>query len=75
MAWKSLLVHLKPYSDGNAARASAIEVAKTFDASLTGMYPIRELAMLKLIIGQDSAAVREAEARDAPSHAALKKCS
>jgi len=49
-----LLVHLKPYSEGNSAVASALAVAKTFDASLTGIYAIRELAMLKLIIGQDS---------------------
>ena len=62
MAWKSLLVHLKPYSEGRAALASAINVAKTFDASLTGIYAIRELAMLKLVIGQDSSPVREAEA-------------
>jgi nucleotide-binding universal stress UspA family protein len=66
LAWKSLLVHLKPYSEGNPAVVSALAVAKTFDASLTGIYAIRELAMLKLIIGQDSSAVREAEARDAP---------
>lgn len=66
MAWKSLLVHLKPYSECNAALSSAVDIAKTFDASLMGIYAIRELAMLKLIIGQDSPAVREAEARDAP---------
>jgi nucleotide-binding universal stress UspA family protein len=66
VAWKSLLVHLKPHTENNAALASALSVAKTFDASLTGLYAMRELAMLKLVIGPDSAAAREAEARDAP---------
>lgn len=66
MAWKSLLVHLKPYSQNTAALASALSVAKAFGASVTGVYANRELAMLKLIIGPDSTAAREAEARDAP---------
>ncbi len=66
MAWKSLLVHLKPQAEKDAALQAALSVARTFDAGLTGIYAIRELAMLKLIIGQDSPAVREAEARDAP---------
>jgi nucleotide-binding universal stress UspA family protein len=66
VAWKSLLVHLKPHSENNPALASALSVAKTFDASVTGLYAMRELAMLKLVIGPESAAAREAEARDAP---------
>lgn len=66
MTWKSLLVHLKPHTENNAALASAVSVAKSFDASLTGLYAMRELAMLKLVIGPDSAAAREAEARDDP---------
>lgn len=66
MAWKSLIVHLKPHTDSNPALASALSVAKSFDASLTGLYAMRELAMLKLVIGPESAAAREAEAREAP---------
>ncbi|MBA4132549.1 MAG: hypothetical protein C0519_14135 [Hyphomicrobium sp.] len=66
VTWKSLLVHLKPHTENSAALASALSVAKTFEASLTGLYAMRELAMLKLVIGPDSAAAREAEARDAP---------
>ncbi|MGE5266308.1 MAG: universal stress protein [Deltaproteobacteria bacterium] len=66
MAWKSLLVHLKPYNENAPAVAAALSVARRFDASLTGLYPMRELAMLKLIVGPDSPSAREAEARDAP---------
>lgn len=66
MTWKSILVHLKPNAENNAAVGSALSVAKTFGASVTGVYANRELAMLKLIIGPDSSAAREAEARDAP---------
>jgi nucleotide-binding universal stress UspA family protein len=66
VSWKSLLVHLKPYSDNKAAVTAAVNVARTFGASLTGIYPLRELAMLKLIVGVDSPAARQAEARDAP---------
>lgn len=66
MTWKSLLVHLKPLAESNPALVAALSVAKTFDASVTGLYAMRELAMLKLVIGPDSAAAREAEARDAP---------
>lgn len=66
MAWKSLLVHLKPYTENAAALEAALSVARRFDASLTGLYPMRELAMLKLIVGPDSPSARQAEARDAP---------
>jgi nucleotide-binding universal stress UspA family protein len=66
LSWKSLLVHLKPYNDNTAAVTAALDVARTFGASLTGIYPLRELAMLKLIVGVDSPSARQAEARDAP---------
>jgi nucleotide-binding universal stress UspA family protein len=66
LAWKSLLVHIKPYTQSSSALDAALAAAKTFGASVTGIYANRELAMLKLIIGPNSAAAREAEARDAP---------
>ncbi|MCU0954837.1 MAG: universal stress protein [Hyphomicrobium sp.] len=66
MAWKALLVHLKPYNENAPALAAALSIARRFDASLTGLHPMRELAMLKLLVGPDSPSAREAEARDAP---------
>ncbi len=66
MAWKAIVVHLKPYTENQGVLDAALRVTKTFDASLTGIYANRDLAMLKLVIGPDSNAAREAEARDAP---------
>jgi nucleotide-binding universal stress UspA family protein len=66
MSWKRILVHVRAYQDWSESIDVAIRVAKTFDARLTGLYTIRELAMLKILFGKDNRAVREAEARDAP---------
>ncbi len=63
---KSILVHLKTYQDWSPAIDAAIALAQKYDARLTGLYTIRELAMIKLVLGSDHRAVRDAEARDAP---------
>jgi nucleotide-binding universal stress UspA family protein len=66
MSWKSILVHIRAYQDAQPAVDAAIALAGAFDARLTGLYTVRELAMLKLVMGQSHSAVREAEARDQP---------
>jgi nucleotide-binding universal stress UspA family protein len=66
MSWKSILVHVRAYQDAQPAVDAAISVAADFGARLTGLYTVRELAMLKLVMGQSHSAVREAEARDLP---------
>jgi nucleotide-binding universal stress UspA family protein len=71
MAWKNILVHIKAYHDWSESIDLAIRLAKRNDARLTGLYTIRELAMLKLIFGAYHPAVQEAEARDAPLTAAM----
>ncbi len=66
MTWKRIIVHVRSYQEWSASIDVAIELAKRFDARLTGLYTIRELAMLKLVLGANSQSVRDAEARDAP---------
>jgi nucleotide-binding universal stress UspA family protein len=72
-SFKSILVHLKAYEEWPPAAETAIDLAKRYDATLTGLYTIRELAMIKLIFGADHRAVREAEARDAPLTEGMKQ--
>jgi nucleotide-binding universal stress UspA family protein len=69
---KSILVHLKSYQDWTPSIDTAIALAKRFDAKLTGLYTIRELAMIKLVLGTDHRAVGDAEARDAPLTEAMR---
>ena len=66
MSWKSILVHHKAYQDWSSSIDVAIGLAQKFDARLSGLYTLRELAMLKLILGADSKTAQEAQARDAP---------
>jgi nucleotide-binding universal stress UspA family protein len=66
MAWKSILVHIRAYQETHPAVDAAIVLARQFDATLTGLYTVRELAMLKLVMGHAHPAVREAESRDRP---------
>jgi nucleotide-binding universal stress UspA family protein len=66
MSWKRMIVHCKAYQEWSPANDVAIDLARRHGARLTGLYTIRELAMLKLVFGSDHNAVREAALRDAP---------
>jgi nucleotide-binding universal stress UspA family protein len=66
MSWKRILVHIKPYRDCTPAIDAAIQIAKPLGAHLTGLYTMRELAMLKTIFGPNHKAVLEAASRDQP---------
>lgn len=63
---KSILVHLRAYQDWSPSIDTAIALAQRFEANLTGLYTLRELAMIKLVLGPDHRAAHDAEARDAP---------
>jgi len=63
---KTILVHLKAYQDFGPTLGAAIDLAQRFEARLTGLYTLRELAVLKLILGPGHRAVQDAWARDAP---------
>jgi nucleotide-binding universal stress UspA family protein len=66
MSYKSILVHLKPHHDNAPAIDAAVRIAKTHDAIVAGLYTLREIAMLKLVVGADHRAVHEAEERLVP---------
>ena len=66
MSWKRILVHIKSYRDYTPAIDAAIQIAKPLGAHVTGLYTMRELAMLKLMFGPDHKATLEAAARDQP---------
>lgn len=73
MSWKRMIVHCPAYHEQDAATGAAIDLARRHGAGLTGLYTIRELAMLKLVFGPHHQAVRDAELRDAPLNEAAKK--
>lgn len=66
MSYREILVHIKAYEGPSPHIEAAIAVAKSFDARLTALYTMRDLAMLKLILGKGSKSALEAAARDAP---------
>ena len=66
MAYREILVHVKAYEPNTPHLAVALEIARRFSARLTALYTIRELAMIKLVLGRDSKAARDAEMRDMP---------
>lgn len=70
MSYRSILVHVKAYEGWSPHIDLAIQVAKSHGAQLTALYTLRELAMIKLVLGADSKAAQEAEARDRPAAAA-----
>jgi nucleotide-binding universal stress UspA family protein len=72
MTWKRILIHYRAYDTWSPSMDVSIALAKQHGAHLTGLYTIRELAMLKLLFGPHHKAVQEAEARDAPLTAAAK---
>lgn len=66
MSYREILVHVKAYEQWSPHIDVALEVARTCGARLTALYTIRELAMLRLVLGAQSNAVKEAAARDRP---------
>ena len=62
---KSIVVHFGVYEDWTPSVDAAIGLAKKLGAELKGLFTIREIAMLKLMLDNKHPAVREAEARDA----------
>lgn len=66
MTYREILVHVKAYEQWSPHIDSALALAKNCGARLTALYTIRELAMLRLILGAESNAVKEAAARDRP---------
>lgn len=64
MSYRQLLVHVKAYEDWSPHIDVALEVARGCNARLTALYTIRELAMIKLVLGAESKAAKEAEMRD-----------
>lgn len=70
MSYRSILVHVKAYEGWSPHVDLAIRVAKAHGAHLTALYTLRELAMIKLVLGAQSKAAHEAESRDRPIAAA-----
>ena len=66
MTWKSILVHVRAHQEAQPAIEAAASLARRFDARLTGLFTNREVAMLKLVMGQASPAIRDAEERAQP---------
>lgn len=66
MSYREVLVHVKAYEQWSPHIDVAINVARNCGARLTGLYATRELAMLRLVLGAQSNAVKEAAARDRP---------
>lgn len=63
MSYRQLLVHVKSYQDWSPSIDVALQLARDFGARLSGLYTNRELAMLKLVLGPDSQAARDAGQR------------
>lgn len=73
MTWRDILVHIKPYEAWSPHIDLAIALARDRGARLNALYTLRELAMIKLLVGVKSSAAHDAEARDAPLMEASKK--
>lgn len=73
MSYREILVHVRAYEDWSPHIDVALDIARGCGARLTALYTIRELAMLKLVLGADSKAAKEAEARDVPLAAAAER--
>lgn len=66
MSYREILVHVKAYEGWSPHIDTALAIAGACGSRLTGLYTIRELAMIKLTLGADSKAAKEAEMRDVP---------
>jgi len=64
MTWRDFLVHVKAYEDWSEHIDVAMRLAKDFDAKLTGLYTSRNVAVIKTLLGENTAAAREIEARE-----------
>lgn len=65
MAYRDVLVHVKPYENWSQHIEVAARISDMFKARLTGLYTLRDIAVLKDFLSEESAAVRERQARDA----------
>ena len=52
MAIRDILVHIKTYEDWSHHIEIAAALAKTHNARLTGLCTLRDIAVLKLILGR-----------------------
>jgi nucleotide-binding universal stress UspA family protein len=66
MAWRDILVHFKHHKDWSPQIDVAVRLAAAHEARLTGLYTLRDVAMMKLVFGATSAAAAEAAARAQP---------
>jgi nucleotide-binding universal stress UspA family protein len=73
MALRDILVHVKLYEEWSNHIEVAAALAKDHNARLTGLCTQRDLALLKHMLGADSAAAREREAKDKATLAALEQ--
>jgi nucleotide-binding universal stress UspA family protein len=65
MAVRDILVHIKPYEDWSHHIEIAAGLAKTHHARLTGLCTLRDIAVLKQLLGADTVTVKDRTAKDA----------
>jgi nucleotide-binding universal stress UspA family protein len=73
MTYREILVHVKAYEQWSPHIDVALQVARSCGARLTGLYTSREIAMLRLVLGAQSSAVKEAAARERPLAAEIER--
>jgi len=65
MSYRDVLVHVKCYESWSQHIEVAGRVSHAFGARLTGLYTLRDIAVLKVMLGVESPTVRERQAKDA----------
>ncbi len=65
MSWRDFLVHVKAHEEWPEHIDVALRLAKQFNARLTGLRTIRDVAVLKAYLGEDADTTREVESREA----------
>jgi hypothetical protein len=69
MSIRDVLVHVKSYEPWSEHIDVTGRIARAFGARLTGLWTLRDIAMLKTILGADAPAVLERQSKD--RHASL----
>jgi nucleotide-binding universal stress UspA family protein len=64
MSWRDILVHVKACEDWSEHIDVAMRLAKDFNAKLAGLYTCRDVAVLKILLGEDAATAQEIEQRE-----------
>jgi len=64
MTWRDILVHVKANEDWSEHIDVAMRLAKTFNASLTGLRTSQSTARIKQFVGAEPQAVLDAEAKE-----------